>query len=976
MTVCLGLSVFQTTSDAYAETVRSATKRASTTTTSSRRAESQPVKSSRSAVRQTQQKVSSRTSTTSSNIKSRTTTVQSAKNVTKRATVPSRNAAQTKIVNAISSRSSANKNNRQRATRVKELNVEKMEAIKSADYSQCKNVYYECMDEFCANKDANLKRCACSSRIHEFDNIKKQLDKAEDKMLDFNQQLLTVSLDKEDAAAINVASEGELGYNTKDRSKSEKTLKKISKSLNSVGDSKIDDDMSALSWSLDIESAWDDVDSLYGVATTSKNGLDLYNAARPICVEMAKEVCSEDELKIAQDGYKLFIQQDCTTVAKSYSKLQDQAIEKIHESNALLDMARLDAYDQRNSDDTITCKRKILEKLSDTSVCGEELHKCLDMTGEYIDPSTGKAFLSENLYNLSNLIQEPTNGEKWSKVPQNEKFVNFLKSKKRFLTTATEQCRDIADTIWNEFLDDAISQIKLAQKSKMEEIRRGCTQLVAECSTSASEDLSEFDSRALSVFNVMADKTVNEMCSKATKSCSALMDVDAANTWSYGMSGISRDTTYNSIIDTCTQVGRDCIIQKCNGTSGNFALCTNINSDNRMAILKRDACWTEVLNCVRSADKENLAKMNKGILATAPTQQNPPEGFDPEDPETRRQAYYESLYSGYNQRNKDVFCTGLTDQALTDCLFNNIPKFCTSAGGSLTGTDLIACLIAEQIWGNCETENNTNAITTQSIADTLNNNGTIQAILSNQILIPNTGSTLLSWFASNTGTESKITSCNTYRCPAGYKMDSRGQCQSLINITADDDCAVVNDKKYLVNVIVNSLNSLTNHCVSGVHDVFGHCCFDEHKSNGICVPNSNVNALRLMTATCNTDDNYYCPQNDWRQIHIYCMTTNEYINYQNEEYICDNGFWMLIDQYGNYFKMQQSSSCIGGNCTGPTNAPSMTYCPQCNDCSSTPPSCPLPDCVYDHDGTSWSFGSCTEITEPVPKNHEFIIKYQ
>ena len=107
MTVCLGLSVFQTTSDAYAETVRSATKRASTTTTSSRRAESQPVKSSRSAVRQTQQKVSSRTSTTSSNIKSRTTTVQSAKNVTKRATVPSRNAAQTKIVNAISSRSSA-----------------------------------------------------------------------------------------------------------------------------------------------------------------------------------------------------------------------------------------------------------------------------------------------------------------------------------------------------------------------------------------------------------------------------------------------------------------------------------------------------------------------------------------------------------------------------------------------------------------------------------------------------------------------------------------------------------------------------------------------------------------------------------------------------------------------------------------------------------------------------------------------------
>ena len=935
--VCLGLSVFQMTSDVYAATARTATKR-TTTVSTTRRTDNQSTKNSRTNVKPNQQRVVGRTTT------ARTSTNQQKQNITKRATVASRNTNTNKIVNAVTTRTPVNQNNRQRAARVKDLDIEKMNSIKSADYSQCKTVYYECMDEFCAHKNADLKRCACSSRVHEFDNIKKQLDKAEDKMLDFNQQLLTVGLDKEDAAAINVASEGEIGFATKDTSKSEKTLNKISKTLNSGGDSKINDDMTKLSWSLDIDSAWDDVDALYGVATTAKNGLELYNAARPICVEMAREVCSEDELKIAQDGYKLFIQQDCTTVAKSYSKLHDKAIEKIHESSALLDMARLDAYDQRNSDDTLTCKKKILDQLSDTSVCGENLHKCLDMTGEYIDPSTGKAFLSENLYNLANLIQEPTGEQRWSKIQQNEKFVSFLKSKKRFLTTATEQCRDIANTIWDEFLDDAISQIKLAQKAKMEEIKRGCTQLVADCNTKASEDLEDFDSRALTVFNVMANKTMKEMCSRAQKSCSSLMDVDAANTWSYGMSNISRDITYDSVIDTCTQIGRDCIIQKCNGTAGNFALCKNITSDNRMAILKRDACWTEVLNCVRSADKENLAKFNKGILAS----------FDPENPDASRQAYYESLYTGITyaiptESNPDAIPTP--------------PVFCDANDK--------ACLIAEQIWGNCEINNDNSTITSLQIDG---------AVASNKILMPKTGSTLLSWFATNTGTETNNASCNTYGCPIGYQMVN-GSCQSLISERANDNCEIANNKDNIIHVLAD----LTNYCSSGVHDVFGHCCVNGYKSNGICVPgpvdedSPYYNALRLMTTTCNVDDDYYCPQNDWRQIHIYCITTENFITPDsNGGYDCpNNGFWMLVDQYGNYFKLNQN--CLGNaNCNGQTNAPSMTYTTACNcdagtlDCGTSTQACTY---YYDSANNEWSFGSCSEISDIIPKNHEFKIAY-
>ena len=889
--VCLGLSVSQTTFADDTETARAASKRATATIVSANTAnnsnrsvaydnkkpESQSQKNTRTAAKPIQPRVVNRTPVASPNIKSRTTTKQSqsTQNVVKRNSTNARNAVSTRTVDARKSNTILDKNARSalsvagkaKNVRTADLDSKKIADIKSADYSKCKTVYYECMDEFCANKDTNLRRCACSSRIHEFDNIKKQLNNAEDKMLDFNQRLLTVSLDKEDAAAINVATEGELAFQTKDTSESEKLLQKITKTLNSSGDSKITNNLSSISLSLDMDSVWDDVDSLSGISTSSKSGLGLYNAAHPICIEMAREVCSDDELTIVQDGYKLTIQQDCDTVAKSYKTLYNNAMNKIHESGALLDMSRLNVYQQRNSDDTLTCKKKILTQLSDASVCGENLYKCLDMTGKYIDPSTGKAFLSADLSDLKSLLQEPVGDEKWSKITQNESFVNFLNSKKAFLEPAIEQCQDISDMVWKDFLDDALSQIKLAQNAKIEEIRQSCTTLVAECKTNALNDLSAFDSRALSMFSVAADKTANEMCANVQNSCVALMG-DSTD-WQTGMTGIVTDITYDAIIDTCGQIGRDCIIERCNGTSGNFALCKSNYSDNRKTILKRETCWTKVLDCVTGAD--NLDNMSV-------------------------------------TKNNSSSCTD-TDKA---------------------------CLITEQIWGDCTNKTETDSKIVSSVDN----------------------STLLSWFATNTGNQS----CNATGCPEGYELDpSTKKCNQKLSLNTDD-CGTATNKNEIVNII---LNSLTNYCAGGVRDKFGNCCLSGAVNNGICVSQQTENALFLMTNTCIKSDSYYCPNyksSNPRKVSVYCVTTDSTIGYDNTNgYTCNNGKWVLVDQYGNYFDVQSK-----------TVAPKMGY-RQNGTCMNN--SGDNLSCEYTY-GSTWSFGnSCSEISTPVPTNNEFIIKY-
>lgn len=700
----------------------------------------------------------------------------------------------------------------------------------SSNAKKCREIYYDCMDEFCANKDAVLKRCACSARTREFDSTKKNLSEVEDKMLAFNQRLLTVNMDKEDAEALYKATEGELAFNQKDTSQSKKMLDEIAKKLNtSFDDSNFDRSLSPISLSLNVDAAFDSIDSLQGAATTLKTGTELYAAALPVCREMAREVCTDDDLAIAESGYQMIIEQDCNTVAKSYQAQVDQARERVREGSALLDMSRLDIHQKRNSDDTLTCKKKMLDMLTDSSVCGSDMGKCLDVSGRYIDPSTGEAFLTENLVQINNLITRPTGDQTWTSAPGNSVFVSYLNSKKKFLEPAMENCQDIANNVWNEFLEDALAQIKLAQEAKLEEMRQSCTAITTKCLTDTAKSLSDFDARALSIFGVKADKTVTAMCSDVTNACSALLKSSGSTDgeqWVGGMTEITNANTYETILNTCREVGRACIVQVCSSTSGNFGLCESIQSSvNRKSIINRTACWNEVYNCVAEAGtdkiKDIMKQLNKGSLSfikheisiqdlpkvdgsisLSRSAAQPPNSslisnkkfsnnFAHCGPQSctlilvdKPNDFYTETYnlkysdrytnsesawqastskSFYVAQDEDTTCTAPNDSinefdksknkfTSINCIYDTCYEECFSENSDTTKCQI--CRITEQIWGNCESNPKTLLTADNS---------------HNRILQPKDDkTTLLWWFAQNTGTSSEPDSCRDTTCPTGY----------------------------------------------------------------------------------------------------------------------------------------------------------------------------------------------------------------
>ena len=793
--------------------------------------------------------------------------------------------------------------------------------IMNRDYTTCRSVFYDCMDEFCANKDSQLKRCACSARANDFDDIRQQLSAAEDKLLDFSQRLLTISMDKEDAEALYQATEGELAFNQEDTSASKQLLDEIADKLNTTFDtSNFDANLAPISLSLNTDAAFDSLDSLSGTSTTAKSGTALYTAALPVCREMAMEVCTSDELAIAESGYQMLIEQDCNTVARAYETQQNQAREQIRESSALLDMSRLNNYQTRNSDDILTCKRKMLDLLTSTSVCGENMEKCLDISGQYIDPSTGDAILTPNLVNLGSLITRPTGNQTWTSVPGNDKFVSYLNSKKLFLESATENCEDIADTVWDQFIDDALAQIKLAQDAKLEEVRQSCTTLTAQCLSDAAESLEDFDARALSIFGVAADKTVKQMCAQVQSACTALLDtIDAGTDWSSGMTEIANDKTYDTIIQTCREVGRNCIIQSCKSISGNFGLCEDIQTSvNRKSIINRTACWDEVVDCVASAGGDTIdqitAQLAGGIIDDWGTFYKNIYGIEEyKYPETKTSEQITTLSdeSLVTTGPNDIanICVTAEEEDSANCIYDICFDVCgnpNSDDPKKDSSECHICRIAESIWGNCETHPTASLEVTGS---------------HNKIKTPKSGQsdTLLSWFAKNTNTQNDSDNCRDTSCGPGFvpRWDAATNstiCISAENLSSDGlTCPITNG--FTQTVIFSGGDdtpAFTNCC--SYKEKEGHPMDELNKETSNCCLDSTTPIKGVDTTTTG---NYFGFEGELDYALLFCMPDKSDKNHMVAKYddiyiVCVGGTPGTKDDKTDTYPSGKTKTCSGG----------------------------------------------------------------
>ncbi len=426
-------------------------------------------------------------------------------------------------------------------------------------YEQCKTAFFTCMDQFCQLKNDNFRRCSCSDKVFDFQDIYETYQKANEQLNEFNENLDVVGLTKEQAIAMKTASAGEDAL-TEDKSASKQLLQAIMNSIKgedaSVGGKY--KNLNSITISPDMSYAFGMDDS--GQTIASYNGTNLYKAVYPKCKNAVKDDCNTASLQRAVNAYLMSIEQDCNTVESALKNQQKSLKASTHQSSAMLDLTRIENRRNHNTDDIATCLTNIETAIQNEEVCGENYHKCLDY-GQFIDVTTGAPLTGvADFYKLGELLTFKTNtdlqDQKLSSIQDNRSFVVFFETKtKKFAKNALDKCTEDADFVWQQYLDRALLDIYYAQQDKVKTIKQSCLDLVAKC----------YDNQNTAVANAMVNLTgdtsillkptivslTTQMCQDYIQSCNGMFNGNIINEY------IAQKDTADSL-SACRAIAEQC----------------------------------------------------------------------------------------------------------------------------------------------------------------------------------------------------------------------------------------------------------------------------------------------------------------------------------------------------------------------------------------------------------------------------------
>lgn len=404
-------------------------------------------------------------------------------------------------------------------------------------YSMCRDAYATCMDQFCANANDKYRRCFCSERFMDYRDIESALDEAKVILMRFeDNNLNAVDKTAEEVAAMYKASEGERAIKN-DTSGAAEMLEEIGDLLSGKKKSATSESSSTslgimnIDITADIGDIWsggssDDIwGSSFGAAQdlSALEGVELFNASNKQCVAMMQEACeTEAVLNMARSAYNIMISQDCNLYEKSINAKREVVQQTVRTAEKYLREARLEEYRSHNSADVNECIAKVRSALTSDVACGANYQRCLDYSGAYINSQTGEPIYSPRFFELGNLISLDGSGGDMDVLSQNDNFNDFLESRKMFANTALDSCRNIADTVWNEFKRSALIEIAQAQDEKIEQVKMSCVSTMAECYDTQTRALRDFDTTTSQYAGAVSAYAAKAICQEKVTACAAL----------------------------------------------------------------------------------------------------------------------------------------------------------------------------------------------------------------------------------------------------------------------------------------------------------------------------------------------------------------------------------------------------------------------------------------------------------------------
>lgn len=469
-----------------------------------------------------------RTSGTSrTNTRSATTTARNATTTVNRATgAVSRSATQPKTARSAAT-TSAQKNIvsvSRSATQPKTARAASVTATTNTfgtGYNSCRDAYFTCMDQFCAKQNESYRRCVCSSRLTEIQSRERALGVAADSLIDFkNLNIDVIPKTAAEVKAMLTATTGEaVATNKKDKSAAAAQLEGISDVLSKTKQSALST-QGKLDIAGDINAIWSTTDLAGGANIANLTGEALYNAVHAQCAEIMTSYCpSTSTQNMVISAYGMYIENDCSALINALDKKLLTANSTIRETEREMQNARLENYNAHNAASINDCIASVRNDITADTACGPDFVHCLDVSGRYLNRDTGEPIYTPDFYQLESSVS--LTGDILNNQT-NRMIVAELKNKRKYAENSLKTCTDLSDSVWDEFMRQAIREIYQGQQERIRQVKDECLNVVNKCYDEQSKSLKDFSNVKDQLLLGQRLELSEEMCRDKLSACSNL----------------------------------------------------------------------------------------------------------------------------------------------------------------------------------------------------------------------------------------------------------------------------------------------------------------------------------------------------------------------------------------------------------------------------------------------------------------------
>ena len=416
-------------------------------------------------------------------------------------------------------------------------------------YNDCRDAYFTCMDQFCGTLDDKYRRCACSSKIEEVKKRERALGNTANQLQDFRDLQLTV-VDKS-AAEVQAMVKGTAGENQqsfmKDSSAAASELSGISAILSKTKKQSLST-QGTLDIAGNIDTIWSTTGLMAGANISNLTGEALYNAVHAQCAQMVIDKCPTPAIQtMVTSAYGMYIENDCNILLSTLDADKDNANATIRIAGKELQSVRLDNYNNHNSSDIHKCIAQVRQDITADTACGTDYIHCLDITGLYLNITTGEPIYSPEFYQLG--YQISLSGDILTNET-NRLLVAALSDKRIFAERGLDTCRDISDIVWDEFVRKAITEIYQGQQERIRTVKNECLEVVNKCYDEKNQSLKDFSNTDEKLLLGARLELSEQLCQEKLDACS--------NLYGGGTDGLTELlATMRNI--TNQQIGQQCV---------------------------------------------------------------------------------------------------------------------------------------------------------------------------------------------------------------------------------------------------------------------------------------------------------------------------------------------------------------------------------------------------------------------------------